>query len=420
MQIDILDPQLYRADPYPTYAWLRKHAPIYWDERQQLWVVSKYEDVVYVSKNPKLFCSGFGVRPNLGGAAGSVKLSIIDTDEPRHGQLRRLVNRGFTPGRVNLLEPRIRKMITQSIDAVATQGECDFVQDIAVPLPLLVISDLLGIRREDHDRFQQWSDAMIGSDGFYDDPEVMQKAGAAFAELAAYMTSIIEERRKQPQDDLVSILVGAHDDGILDPDEAEITNDELLMFMTLLLVAGNETTRNAMTGGMIALIQHPQEREKLLRNPKLILSAVDEIVRWVSPVLNFKRTVTQDTELRGQALAQGDSVLLLYGSANRDEAQFEDPDHFKVERKPNNHVGFGMGNHFCLGANLARLELRVAFEELLRRLPDMLFAPGSQPEVYPSTLVRSFVHLPVIFTPERPRSRARPSQPQAQASAVAG
>ncbi len=210
MQIDILEPQLYRADPYPTYAWLRKHAPVYWDESQKLWVVSKYEDVVYVSKNPKLFCSGFGVRPNLGGAAGSVKLSIIDLDEPRHGQLRRLVNRGFTPGRVHQLERKIRSMITQSIDAVVVRGACDFVKDIAVPLPVLVIADLMGIRTEDHRRFHQWSDAMIGSDGFYDDPEVMQKAGAAFAELAALLTSIIEERRKQPRDDLVSILLGRH------------------------------------------------------------------------------------------------------------------------------------------------------------------------------------------------------------------
>ena len=180
------------------------------------------------------------------------------------------------------------------------------------------------------------------------------------------------------------------------------------MFMTLLLVAGNETTRNAMTGGMIALIENPEERAKLITNPDLMPSAVEEIVRWVSPVLNFKRTLTQDTELRGQRLREGDTVLLLYASANRDEDQFEKPDCFKVDRTPNDHVGFGMGNHFCLGANLARLELRVAFEELLGRLPDMHFAPGDRPEVYPSTLVRSFVRLPVAFTPQRVQGRAAP------------
>lgn len=415
MQIDILNPELYAGDPYPTYAWLRANAPVYWDETQKLWVVSKYADVVYVSKNPRLFSSAQGVRPNQGGPSGQVRLSIIEMDEPRHSQLRRLVNRGFTPRMVNRLEPKIREIITDSIDAVGARGECDFVANIAVPLPLLIIAELLGIRQEDQDRFHAWSDAMIGVDGFYNDPQVMQKGMAAFAELAAYLSSIFEERRKQPRDDLVSILVAARDEGILAADEAVMTNDELLMFMTLLLVAGNETTRNAMTGGMIALIENPEERTKLIANPDLIPSAVEEIVRWVSPVLNFKRTLTQDSELRGQRLREGDTVLLLYSSANRDEDQFEEPDRFKVDRTPNDHVGFGMGNHFCLGANLARLELRVAFDELLRRLPDMRYAPGGRPEVYPSTLVRSFVRLPVVFTPARVQGRAAPRrEPEAR------
>jgi cytochrome P450 len=193
--------------------------------------------------------------------------------------------------------------------------------------------------------------------------------------------------------------VAAREDGVLASDEETMSNDELVMFMTLLLVAGNETTRNALSGGMIALMQNPAERAKLLARPELVPTAVEEIVRWVSPVLNFTRTVTRDTELGGQRLCEGDQVLLLYPSANRDEDQFEEADRFKVDREPNDHIGFGIGNHFCLGANLARLELRIMLSELVRRLPDMELAPGGAPVYASSSFVRGITHLPVVFTP---------------------
>lgn len=384
--------------------WLRRHDPVHWSEKNQIWVVSKYDGVAYVSKNPDLFCSGQGVRPDR-----TLKIGLIDEDEPRHGQLRRLINKGFTPRMVRNLEASFLDIVTEAIDAVAAKGECDFVDDIAVPLPLLVIADMIGIRKEDRARFHRWSDAMIAADGNFDDPGVVEKAHAAFLEYSTYVNEIIEDRRKNPRDDFVSILTGAKDGGVLQDFGRErsagvseehhaLANDELIMLLVILLVAGNETTRNAISGGMQLLIENPGERRKLIDDPSLIPSAVEEMVRMISPVQSFSRTATRDTELHGRAIKQGQQVLMLYPSANRDEDVFEDPDTFKVERNPQ-HLGFGIGNHFCLGANLARMEMRVAFRELLRRLPDMEYDDGG-PVMKPSALVRSCVHMRVRYTPE--------------------
>ena len=386
--------------------WLRENEPIHWSEKDQLWVVSTFEDVSYVSKHQELFTSALGVRPAM-----DTKLGLIDEDEPRHGQLRKLINRGFTPRMVKKLEVVFREITQEAIDAVASEGECDFVTDIAVPLPLLLIAEMIGIRKQDRNRFHAWSDAMIAGDGNMDNPEIMAKAGAAYVEYSQYVREIIEERRRHPQDDLVSILVGAKDEGILqtyqnsmdgmldDDDETALANDELIKLLVLLLVAGNETTRNALSGGMQLLIDNPDQRDKLIEDPSLIPSACEEIVRHVSPVHSFGRTVTQDTALRGVPIAKGQKVLVLYPSANHDAAEFENPDVFDVTRNPN-HVGFGVGSHFCLGANLARMELRVAFSELLRQLPDMKYSSDG-PVVIPSSLVRSCSEMKVTFTPAR-------------------
>ncbi|MCZ6783766.1 MAG: cytochrome P450 [Proteobacteria bacterium] len=386
--------------------WLRQNDPVHWSEPDGVWLISKFADVSAVSKDQDLFTSAHGVRPG-----SPAKIGLIDAGEPHHGQLRGLINRGFTPRTVRRLETIFRGLVTECIDRVAAQGECDFVESIAVPLPLLVIAEMIGIRKEDRERFRRWSDAMITADGRHDDPEIMAAAGAAFVEYSAYVTKIIEDRRQNPQDDLVSVLVGAKDQGMLHQFDLErlpnemsrdhlgLANDELIMLLVILLVAGNETTRNALSGGMQLLIENPGERQKLLDDPSLIRSAVEEMVRMVSPVHSFGRTVTRDTELRGKPLRQGQEVLVLYPSANRDEEVFEDADVFRVERDPI-HLGFGVGSHFCLGANLARMEMRVAFEELLRRLPDMKYAAGG-PVVEPAALVRSCTEMRVRFTPER-------------------
>jgi cytochrome P450 family 142 subfamily A polypeptide 1 len=385
--------------------WLRRNDPVHWSEKDGLWVVTRFADVVAVSKDQETFTSARGVRP-----LNPVKLPLIDESGRRHTEVRRLINRGFTPRMVKKLEEKFRKITREAIDAVSARGECDFVESIAAPLPLLLIAEMIGIRSDDRAAFHRWSDAMIAAEGNLADPEVALAATQAFGEYAAYVTKIIEARRRNPKEDLVSALTGAKDAGILGANEIrdtlesgdapELANDELIMLLVLLLVAGNETTRNAISGGVELLIRNPGEREKLLARPELLPSAVEEIVRMVSPVLSFARTATRDVELGDADVAAGDKVLMIYPSANRDELEFDEPDAFRVERNPH-HVGFGIGPHFCLGANLARMELRVALGEVLKRMPDLRFADAEGAVIRPSALVRSCVRMKVAFTPGR-------------------
>jgi cytochrome P450 family 142 subfamily A polypeptide 1 len=386
--------------------WLREHDPVRWSERDGLWLVTKYHDVASVSKDQDTFTSAQGVRPG-----NPAKIGLIDEGEPRHTQLRNLINRGFTPRMVKKLEAEFREITTEALDRVAAKGECDFVRDVAVPLPLKLIAEMMGIERDDFDRFHEWSDRMIAADGNLGDPEILARASAAFVEYANYARGVIADRRAHPRDDLVSVLTGADEEGMLARFEAaappgspseeqlELAGDELILLLVILLVAGNETTRNALSGGMQLLVENPGERAKLEADPALLPSAVEEMVRLVSPVHSFGRTATRDAELRGRAVRKGERVLLLYPSANRDAEVFEDPDAFRVERNPH-HLGFGVGSHFCLGANLARMELRVAFEEILRRLRHAEYADGG-PVLKPAALVRSCVAMKLRFEPER-------------------
>jgi cytochrome P450 family 142 subfamily A polypeptide 1 len=406
VDVAYLDPASWDRNMLARMRWLRENEPVYWSEKDGCWVVSKYEDVAYASKHQDLFTSALGVR--LGNAP---RIGLIDEAEPRHGKLRALINKGFTPRMVKKLELKFREIVRESLDAIGKEGRCDFVEDVAVPLPLLVIAEMIGIRREDRLRFHAWSDAMIRGDGARD-PAIIGAAGQAFVAYSMYVTEIIEDRRKNPKDDLVSILVGANDSGELrrfdqdishihgNEEQLALANNELIMLLVILLVAGNETTRNGLSGGMQLLIENPGERKKLVERPELLPSAIEEMVRMVSPVHSFARTATVETTLGDKKIAEGERILLLYPSANRDADVFEDPDIFRVERNPL-HLGFGLGPHFCLGANLARMEMRVAFEELLRRFPDMEYADGEGAVVVPSALVRSCVQMNLRFTPER-------------------
>jgi cholest-4-en-3-one 26-monooxygenase len=396
--------------------WLRENAPIFWSEKTQAFILSRYDDVVHVSKNHDVFCSGEGVLPGRMNA----KIGMIDEDEPHHTEIRSLINRGFTPRMVRRWEEVFKRITDEALDRIASKGECDFVEDVAVPLPLSLIAEMIGIRKEDRARFHQWSDAMIGAQGNLDKPEITAAAGRAALEYYTYLVDVIADRRQNPKDDLISILVRAKEDGVLiqhengryrdnmgaeagvetSEEQRSMSNDELIKMCVLLLVAGNETTRNGLTGAMQLLIENPDVQQQLAENPDLIPGAVEEMLRLVSPVLSFARTATRDTILRGVPIAKGQKVLMIYGSANRDEKAFPNPDALEIERHPH-HLAFGIGNHFCMGANLARMELRVALTEILRRLPDMRYATTDGPEFGSSALVRSVKHMYVRFTPER-------------------
>jgi cytochrome P450 family 142 subfamily A polypeptide 1 len=414
MEIDVnfLDSNVWvEQEMRERFRWLRENDPVFWSEKSGIWVITKYADVDYCAKHQELFTSAEGVL-----AGNPVKLGLIDEGEPRHAQLRGLINKGFTPRMVSKLEVQFREIVKDAIDAVASRGECDFVEAISVPLPLRLIAHMMGVRPEDYDTFHRWSDHMIGAEGRLDEPEVAARAGQAYGEYALYITEVIEDRRKNPRDDLVSILTGAKDSGFLMkyeqtaeelPDAArspeaetltELHNDELIKLMVLLLVAGNETTRNGISGGVQLLIENPDQRQKLIDDPSLMKSAVEEMLRVSTPIHSFSRTVTRDTELRGKKLEQGQIILLAYPSANHDAEEFEDPEAFRIERNPN-HVAFGIGSHFCLGANLARMEMRVAMEQVLRRMRDMEYAADG-PVLVPSKLVRTCAEMKVRFTPE--------------------
>jgi cytochrome P450 family 142 subfamily A polypeptide 1 len=398
------------------FRWLRENDPVHWSQQDQLWIITRHDDVEYVSKHQEIFTSGEGVRP-----AVPTKIGLIDEHEPRHGQLRALINKGFTPRMVKKLEVTFRELTTRAIDAIADKGECDFVQSISVPLPLWLIASMIGIREEDWDRFHEWSDNLIAAEGNIGNPEVMARAGKAFAEYAAYATEVIEDRRRNPQDDLITILAGAKDAGMLKQfDEqrtvehlealgldplSSVSSDELIKLCVILLVAGNETTRNAISGGMQLLIENPDQRQKLLDDPSLLHSAVEEMLRLVSPVHSFSRTVLQDTELRGKAIAKGQRVLMIYRAANTDpEFYGPDAEEFKIDRGAS-HLAFGIGSHFCLGANLARMEMRVVFSELLRRIPYMEYAAGG-PVLRNSSLVRTCAEMRVRYAAEKRASTA--------------
>ena len=389
-EIRLLDGGFYLDRPLEHYRWLRRHAPVYWDASGGLWAVSRHADVMAVSKNPDVFCSRMSSRPD----APPIP-SMINLDDPQHRRRRNLVNKGFTPRRVDDHEPKIRAICRELIAAVAAKGRCDFVRDIAAPLPMIVIGDLLGVEPEDRGKLLHWSDDLIAGTDAAAPPEVKLRMMTAATEYVQYAQRVIADRRaKPPRDDLMSVLVHAEIDG------ERLSDEELIQESLLILVGGDETTRHVITGGMLALIQHPEARRALAASPARIPTAVEEMLRWVTPIKNMNRTATRDTELGEQKIRAGEKVLLLYEAANRDERVFPDPDRFDVGRTPNDHVAFGgYGAHFCLGAALARLELRIMFEELLAGLPELALDPESAPRWRPSNFIVGIEHMPVVFTP---------------------
>ncbi len=400
--IDLANPDTFvRGWPHEAFALLRREAPVYWHRGGGVaggfWVVSKYRDVMTVQLDARTFSSARGgtiLREFQGEELEANRAIMLNMDAPRHTRFRRLVNLGFSPKVVNRMVVHIREIAGRIIDAIAARGECDFVADVAAELPLQVIVEMMGVPLEDRHLMFRWSNQMIG----FDDPEYQPTADVskiASMEMFMYANKLAEERKKHPHDehDLVSVLLAAEVEG------EKLSEVEFDSFFLLLAVAGNETTRNLVSGGMLALIEHPDERARLLRDPALLPTTVEEMLRWVSPVMYFRRTATRDTELHGQSIREGDKVTLWYGSANRDEDVFPDGDRFDAGRSPNDHLAFGLGHHFCLGANLARLEIQIMFEELLRRLPDMEL--DGRVERLRSNFINGIKRMPVRFTPER-------------------
>ena len=368
---------------------MRADAPVYWDAGGGVWGIALYEDIMAISKDAETFCSRFSSRPDAPPFP-----SMINLDDPDHRRRRSLVNKGFTLRRVQDHEPKVRALCNQLIDRVAPLGACDFVRDIAAPLPMIVIGDLLGVEPADRDMLLHWSDDMLAATSMTASPEVAARAAKVFEEYADYNHRVVADRHSNPRDDLMSVLTHAEIDG------ERLSDDEILQEGLLILVGGDETTRHVISGGMEQLIRNPHERRKLIDDPSKIPTGVEEMLRWVTPVQNMNRTATRTVELRGQTIREGDKLLMLYPSANRDEHVFDRPFDFNVERQPNNHVAFGgYGAHFCLGASLARLELRVMFEELLRRLPDIELASDAALPLRPSNFIVGIESMPVAFTP---------------------
>lgn len=382
---DPLDPAAYNGDHHAAFARLRSEQPVAWHAAADMWLVTRHLDVMAVSRDPATFCSGGGVIPTDRGREVAAADSIIYLDPPEHFRHRKLVSPAFTPRRINDLEPMIRALAGELLDGIEPGVPVDFVPTVAEPLPLLVIAEMLGIPGADRDRFKVWSDATIAAVNDFNDDAL-----AHALELWEYFRAVLDARQNEPRDDLLSVLVTA------EVDEEPLKTDELLGFCMTLLVAGNETTRNLISGGVRALSDHPDQMARLVADPTGVPHAVEEMLRWVTPVMCFARTATRDTELGGQTIREGEYVLMLYPSANRDEDVFgPTADRFDATRDPNPHVGFGFGEHFCLGAALARLEARVLFDELLARFGSV--SPAGDPERLSSILMNGLVHLPVEF-----------------------
>lgn len=383
-EIRLVDGAFYGNDPHPHLTWMRANAPVYHDEAGQVWGITLYEDILAISKNPKTFCNGQGMRPD----APSMPF-MINLDDPLHRKRRAIVNKGFTPRQVAGREERIRQICIELIGRARDRGEFDFVMDLAAWLPLIVIGDMLGVMPDHYADLLRWSDDMVRASGTTDEA-VLNRGNDSFLEYHTYQMQVIADRRlRSPQKDLVSLLVHADVDG------EKLSDDDILWESLLILVGGDETTRHVISGGMYQLLRNPGELERLRADRSLLPSAAEEMIRWVTPIQNMARTVTEDVVVRGQQLRAGDKLLLLYPSANRDERVFAEPFRFDVGRTPNEHLAFGHGAHFCLGASLARLEVRVFFDELLARMPRLELVDDRPPPLRPSNFISGIEEMRV-------------------------
>ena len=402
MQLDdirLLDRDRFQQGiPHEWFTWLRQNAPVSHHPEPDgpgFWAIVRHADVITCNRDAKTFSSdsdrggvvGLEEREPAEFEQSGAKLMLM-MDPPEHTRHRKLVNRGFTPRMIGMLEEHVRDLTRDIVDQAIAKRDVDFVVDIAAELPLEVIAELIGVPREDRHKIFEWSNRMVGSE----DPEYIvseEEVQAAQVEMFMYAQQLADKHRAAPQDDIISKLLEAEIDG------DHLSDMDFNLFFLLLSVAGNETTRNAIAHGMNAFLENPDQWDKLVEDPEGRMDgAVEEILRWASPVLYFRRNATRDFEIGGQQIKEGDKISLWYISANRDEEVFDDPFTFDIERSPNNHIAFGGGGpHFCLGAQLARLEIEVLFDELARRIPKL--QQLDEPEILRSNFIGGIKHLQV-------------------------
>ncbi|BBY26079.1 steroid C26-monooxygenase Cyp142 [Mycolicibacterium sediminis] len=388
--VDLADGNFY-ADgrARDAYRWMRANQPVFRD-RNGLAAAASYQAVLDAERNPELFSSTGGIRPDQPGMP-----YMIDMDDPSHLLRRKLVNAGFTRKRVMDKVPSIERLCDTLIDAVCERGECDFVRDIAAPLPMAVIGDMLGVLPEERDKLLQWSDDLVCGLSSTVDEATIQKLMDTFAAYTAFTMETIAKRRAEPTDDLFSILVNSEVEG------QRMSDDEIVFETLLILIGGDETTRHTLSGGAEQLLRHRDQWEALVADPELMPGAIEEMLRWTSPVKNMCRTLTADTEFHGTELFSGEKIMLMFESANFDEGVFGDPEDFRIDRSPNSHLAFGFGTHFCLGNQLARLELRLMITRILQRLPDLRLADGARVPLRAANFVSGPEGMPVVFTPTK-------------------
>ena len=396
MEIDLVSPETFAQSghPWDQYAWLRANAPVYWHPEVDgpgFWAITKYDDVRTISRTPRTFSSyEKGVMlpdPDEMGLMAQ-RLMMLSMDPPQHDRFKLLVSRGFTPKNAPLLRPRIQELAREIVDTALAKGSCDFVSEIAGRLPSGLIAELMGMPRQDGERLYDLTEIMHTNDDAVAPPHVK---AAAIGEMLGYAQSVADRKRSEPGDDLATLLVNAEVDG------DRLTDGEFQWFFLLLVNAGGDTTRNLLAAGLQLLFDHPEQRERLISDPDGLLgTAIEEMLRFASPVSHFKRTVMHDTEIRGQKLRAGERVVVFYGSANRDEEIFDRPDEFDIARDPNPHVAFGAGGpHLCLGMHVARVELAVTFRELLMRMPHI--EPAGPIERMHSSFIAGIHSMPVRY-----------------------
>ncbi|MGB2923242.1 MAG: cytochrome P450 [Mycobacterium sp.] len=402
IDVDLADGRFYADGPAAreAYKWMRANQPVFRD-RNGLAAATSHQAVLDAERNPELFSSAGGIRPDQPGMP-----YMIDMDDPAHLLRRKLVNAGFTRKRVMDRLPAIEALCDTLIDAVCERGECDFVRDIAAPLPMAVIGDMLGVLPEERDMLLEWSDDLVGGLSSHVDELTVQKLMDTFAAYTAFTMDVIAKRRAEPTDDLFSVLVNSEVEG------QRMSDDEIVFETLLILIGGDETTRHTLSGGTEQLLRHRDQWDALVADERSredrgghrekLPAAIEEMLRWISPVKNMCRVLTADTEFHGTELRKDEKIMLMFESANFDESVFGDPEQFRIDRNPNNHLAFGFGTHFCLGNQLARLELSKMTSRVLERLPDLRLAEGAEVPLRPANFVSGPEAMPVVFTPTQP------------------